>query len=35
MLARMDAVRFGSALRAIRRRHGWTQAEVARRARVS
>jgi transcriptional regulator with XRE-family HTH domain len=31
----MDVVRLGSALRALRRKRGWTQAEVARRARVS
>ena len=31
----MDAVRLGSALRALRRHRGWTQATVARRARVS
>src|SRR5690242_14695073 len=33
--ASVDAVRLGSALRALRRKRGWTQAEVARRARVS
>lgn len=31
----MDPVRFGLALRALRRRRGWTQAELARRARMS
>jgi transcriptional regulator with XRE-family HTH domain len=31
----VDAVRFGLGLRALRRRRGWTQAQVARRARVS
>lgn len=31
----MDAVRLGSALRALRRMRGWTQADVAKRARVS
>ena len=31
----MDPVRFGLAIRALRRRRGWTQAELARRARRS
>ena len=31
----MDPVRFGLAIRALRRRRGWTQAELARRARMS
>jgi transcriptional regulator with XRE-family HTH domain len=31
----MDAVRLGLTLRALRRRRGWTQADVARRARLS
>ncbi len=31
----MDSVRLGSSLRALRRRQGWTQAELGRRARVS
>jgi transcriptional regulator with XRE-family HTH domain len=32
---RMDAVRFGLAIRALRRRRGWTQSQIAARARVS
>lgn len=35
MLPRMDPVRFGLAVRALRRRRGWTQAELAQRAGVS
>jgi transcriptional regulator with XRE-family HTH domain len=35
MLRPMDSVRFGLAIRALRRRRGWAQAELAQRARMS
>ena len=35
ILRDVDWVRFGLQLRAVRRRHGWTQAETAARARIS
>ena len=35
MLNEMDVVRFGLGMRALRRRRRWTQAELARRVRLS